>query len=83
MTIQKTNAMWAGWSGTAVFMVSWLLISHISSFSFPLWIGLMLLGAVLCFYGGIRCNKWFFLPSGVAITVLIGVLVAVFTREGT
>jgi hypothetical protein len=43
-----------------------------------LWIGLMSLGAAMCFYGGVRRSKWFFLPNCAAVIVTAGVLVAVY-----
>lgn len=76
-----TEGNWAGWGGTALFIASWLMISYISAFSFPLWIGLMSLGAVMCFYGGLRRSRWFFLPGFAAVIVTVGVLVAVYSRE--
>jgi hypothetical protein len=51
------------------------------AFSFPRWIGLMLLGAVLCFYGGLRRSRWFFLPSVAAVLIMAGILVSVYHRE--
>lgn len=78
MIVQRTDAMWAGWGGTVVFLGSWLMISRISAFSFSLWIGLMLLGALMCFYAGLRRNRWFFLPGFAAVIVTAGVLVAVY-----
>jgi hypothetical protein len=77
MAAQRADALWVGWGGTALFLASWLLIGSISAFSFPLWIGLMLLGAVLCFYSGIRRSRWFFLPSFFALIITAGVLVSV------
>jgi hypothetical protein len=38
----------------------------------------MSLGAVMCFYGGVRRSKWFFLPSFAAVIVTAGVLFAVY-----
>ena len=77
MTAQRPDALWVGWGGTALFLATWLLIASISALSFPLWIGLMLLGAVLCFYGGLRRSRWFFLPSFFALMITAGVLVSV------
>jgi len=69
MTAQRPDALWVGWGGTALFLGTWLLIASISALSFPLWIGLMLLGAVMCFYGGL-CRGWptftFFVKVGTA-----------------
>ena len=65
MTAQRPDALWVGWGGTALFLATWLLIASISALSFPLWIGLMLLGTVMCFYGGLRRSRWFFLPRNV------------------
>ena len=78
MTVQRADAAWAGWGGTALFLVSWLMISLISAFSLLLWIGLMLLGAIMCFYGGARRSKWFLVPGFAAVIVAAGVLVAVY-----
>jgi hypothetical protein len=74
---QRADALWAGWGGTTLFLASWLLIASISAFSFTLWIGLMLLGAVMCFYAGLRRSKWFFLPSFFALMITAGVLLSV------
>ena len=63
MAAQRADALWAGWGGTALFLASWLLIASISAFSFPLWIGLMLLGAVMCFYGASAAAGGFFFPA--------------------
>jgi hypothetical protein len=78
MIAQREDALWAGRGGTALFLACWLLISRISAFSFPLWVGLMSLGAVMCFYGGVRRSRWFFLPSFAAMIVTAGVLVAAY-----
>lgn len=78
---QRSNALWVGAGGTTLFLASWLLIASISAFSFPLWIGLMLLGAVMCFYGGLRRSRWFFLPSFAAVLITAGILVSVYHRE--
>jgi len=80
MIAQRADAMWAGWGGTVLFIASWLMISRITALSFPLWIGLMSLGAVMCFYGGLRRSRWFFLPGFAAMIVTAGVLVAVYRR---
>ena len=63
---------WSGWGGTALFVLCWLMVSRISALSFPLWVGLMLLGAALCFYGGMRRTKWFLIPGFVALAVTGG-----------
>lgn len=78
MINQRSDALWAGWGGTALFLASWLMISRITALSLLLWAGLMSLGAVMCFYGGICRSKWFFLPSFAAVIVTTGVLVAVY-----
>ena len=78
MIAQWADAVWAGWGGTALFLASWLMISRISAFSFLLWIGLMLLGAIMCFYGGARRSKWFLVPGFAAVIVTAGVLVGVY-----
>ena len=78
MIAQRAGALWAGWGGTVLFLASWLMISRISALSFLLWVGLMSLAAVICFYGGVRRSKWFFLPSLAAVIVTVGVLVAVY-----
>jgi hypothetical protein len=78
MIALRADAMWAGWGGTALFLASWLLIARISAFSFLLWIGLMSLGAIMCFYGGARRSKWFYLPGSAAVIVTAGVLIAVY-----
>jgi hypothetical protein len=70
--------MRAGWAGTALFLACWLMISRISAFSFPLWVGLMLLGAAMCFYGGLCRSKWFLLPGFAAALVTVGVTVAIY-----
>jgi Na+/H+ antiporter NhaC len=70
----------AGWGGTVLFIASWLMIPRLSAFSFSMWIGLMLVGAVMCFYGGLRRSRWFFLPSFATVIVTVGVLVAVYRR---
>ena len=62
MTARRADALWAGWGGTVLFLACWLMISRMSAFSFLLWVGLMSLGAVMCFYGGVCRSKWFFLP---------------------
>ena len=77
MIIQHAKANWAGWGGTTLFLASWLLISRISAYSFLLWVGLMSIGAILCFYGGVRRSKWFLIPCFAAVIVIAGVLVAV------
>jgi hypothetical protein len=81
MTAQRPDALWVGWGGTALFLATWLLIASISALSFPLWIGLMLLGAVMCFYGGLCRSRWFFLPSFFAVIITAGVLVSVHHGE--
>ena len=78
MTTQRANVLWTGWGGTALFLVSWLMISPISAHSFVLWVGLMSLGAVMCFYAGVCRSRWFFLPSFAAVIVTAGVAVAVY-----
>src|ERR1035438_9024885 len=55
----RTGALWAGWSGTLLFIICWPLIRWTATFSFLLWLGLMLLGAILCVVGGIYRSKWF------------------------
>jgi hypothetical protein len=60
---------------------TWLMIASIIAFSLPLWIGLMLLGVVMCFYGGLRRSRWFFLPSFAALLITAGILVSVYHRE--
>ena len=77
MIARRSDALWIGWGGTIVFLCSWLLIARISALSFLLWAGLMVLGAVMCFYGGVQRSKWFFLPGCVAVVVMAGVLLAV------
>jgi hypothetical protein len=64
--------------GTVLFIASWLMIWRISAFSFPLWIELMSLGAVMCFYAGLRRSRWFFLPGFAAVIVTVSVLLAVY-----
>jgi hypothetical protein len=64
--------------GALLFLASWLMTARISAFSFPLWIGLMLLGALMCFYGALRRSKWFLFPGFAAVIVTAGVLVAVY-----
>jgi hypothetical protein len=81
MAAQRPDGLWVGWGGTTLFLASWLLIASISAFSFPLWIGLMLLGAVMCFYGALRRSRWFFLPSVAAVLIMAGILVSVYHRE--
>jgi hypothetical protein len=54
------------------------MISRISAFSFLLWIGLMSLGAIMCFYGGARRSKGFLVPGFAAVIVTAGVLVGVY-----
>ena len=78
MIARRAAALWTGLGGTVLFLVSWLMTARISAFSLPLWIGLMSLGAVMCFYGGLRRSGWFFLPSFAAVIVTAGVLVAVY-----
>jgi len=78
MIAQRGYAVWAGWGGTVLFLVSWLAIARISVLSFPLWIGLMLSGAILCFYGGARRSKWFLVPGFAAVVVTAGVLAGVY-----
>ena len=78
MIAQRADAVWAGWGGTALFLASWLMIARISAFSFLLWIGLMSLGAIMCFYGGARRSKWFLVPGFAALIVTAGVLVSVY-----
>jgi hypothetical protein len=73
---QKEGAVWAGWGGTALFLICWLTVWWISSFSLFLWAGLMCLGAIMCFYGGVYRSRWFFLPGLLAVVVAIGVFVA-------
>lgn len=80
MIAQRPGALWAGWGGTSLFLACWLMISWISAFSFLLWVGLMSLGAVMCFYGGICSSKWFFFSGFGAVIVIAGVLVAVYRR---
>jgi hypothetical protein len=77
MIAQRADALWSGWCGTALFVLCWLMISRISALSFPLWIGLMLLGAALCFYGGMRRTKWFLIPGFVALAVTAGIIFSV------
>lgn len=77
MIAQRADALWSGWGGTVLFVMCWLLISRISAVSFPLWIGLMLLGAAMCFYGGVRRTKWFLIPGVVALVVTAGVVFSV------
>jgi hypothetical protein len=57
MIAQRADALWAGCGGTALFLACWLMISRISAFSFLLWVGLMLSGAGMCFYGGVCRSK--------------------------
>ena len=78
MIAQRADAVWAGWSGTALFLASWLMIARISAFSFLLWIGLMSLGAIMCFYGGARRSRWFLVPGFASVIVTAGVLVSVY-----
>ena len=78
MIPKRAGALWAGWGGIALFLASWLLINRISAFSVTLWVGLMSLGAVMCFYGGVRRSKWFFLPAFAAVLVMAGVFTAVY-----
>jgi hypothetical protein len=78
MIAQRPDALWAGWGGTAVFLCCWVTISWISSFSLLLWVGLMSLGAVMCFYGGVCRSKWFFFVGIAAMIVTTGVLVSVY-----
>jgi hypothetical protein len=78
MIARRPDALWAGWGGTALFVACWLLISWISAFSFLLWVGLMSLGAAMCFYGAICRSKWFFFSAFAAVIVMTGVLVAVY-----
>jgi hypothetical protein len=78
MIARRADALWAGWGGTVLFLACWLTISRISAFSFLVWIGLMSLGAVMCFYGGVCRSKWFFFPGFAAMIVIAGVLVAVY-----
>jgi hypothetical protein len=77
MIAQRADALWSGWCGTALFVLCWLMISRISALSFSLWIGLMLLGAALCFYGGMRRTKWFLIPAFVALAVTAGIIFSV------
>jgi len=81
MAAQRSDALWVGWGGTALFLASWLMIASISAFSLPLWIGLMFLAAVMCFYGGLRRSRWFFLPSSAAVFITAGILVSIYHRE--
>ncbi len=76
MTVQRAHALWSGWSGTVLFVFFWLMISRISILSFPLWVGLMLLTAVMCFYAGARRTCWFLLPGFAALIVTGGVVYA-------
>ena len=78
MTARRADALWAGWGGTVLFLACWLMISRMSAFSFLLWVGLMSLGAVMFFYGGVCRSKWFFFPGFAAVIVIAGVLVAVY-----
>jgi hypothetical protein len=78
MIAQRPDALWVGWGGTTVFLACWLLISRLSAFSFLMWVGLMSLGAIMCFYAGVCRNKWFFFPGFAAVIVTAGVLVAVY-----
>jgi hypothetical protein len=78
MISQRAGTLWAGWGGTALFLASWLMIRRISTFSVTLWVGMMSLGAVMCFYGGVRRSKWFLLPAFAAVLVIAGVFAAVY-----
>ncbi len=78
MISQRAGSLWAGWGGSALFLACWLMISRISAFSFPLWVGLMSLGAAMCLYGGVRRSKWFLFPGFAAVLVTAGVVVAVY-----
>jgi hypothetical protein len=78
MTARRADALWAGWGGTVLFLTCSLMISRISAFSLLLWVGLMSLGAVMCFYAGVWRSKWFFSPGFVTVIVIAGVLVAVY-----
>ena len=80
MTDQGSSALLLGWTGSGLFIVTWLMISRISALSFPLWIGMMSLATAFCFYAGVRRSKWFFLPSVVSVTVMVGVLVALYGK---
>ena len=78
MIAQRPDALRVGWGGTALFLASWLMTSRISAFSFLTWVGLMLLGAIMCFYAGVCRNKWFFFPGFAAVILTAGVLVAIY-----
>jgi hypothetical protein len=78
MISQRAWHALAGWGGTALFLATWLMIDRIGGFSVMLWVGLMSLGAVMCFYGGVRRSKCFFLPAFAAVLVMAGVFAAVF-----
>jgi hypothetical protein len=78
MISQRTVALRAGWGGAALFLASWLMINRISAFSVTLWVGLMTLGALMCFYAGVLRSKWFLLPAFAAVLVIAGVFAAVY-----
>jgi hypothetical protein len=59
-------------------LASGLTISWISALSFLVWVSLMSLGAVMCFYVGDCRSKWLLLPGFAAEIVTTGALVAVY-----
>ncbi len=75
------RALWAGWAGTALSIVSWLAMWWISAVSFGLWVALMAGGAGLCGYGAVRRSRWFWGPAILTILTTAGAVLAAWSPE--
>lgn len=74
---RSRTPLWVGFAGLFIVVITWLAVAYITSKSLWVWFALMFLGILICFKTAIQRSRWFYIPAGLGVIVVVGITLGV------